>query len=139
MSNTIQQNETLIKRYFEEVWNQGQLEVLDEIMSSNYLNHSPGMPNPPPGPEGLKPIIAGLRKAFPDLHFVIENMVATEYQVAIHCTMYGTHTGDLFGLPPTGKKIKVNQMQIERIQDGKIVEHWRQSDDAGMMQQLGQS
>ncbi len=135
--NKIQQNETLIKRYFEEVWNQGQLEVLDEIMSSDYLNHSPGMPNPQPGPEGLKPIIAGLRKAFPDLHFSIENMVVTENQVAIHCTMHGTHTGDLFGLPPTGKKIKVNQMQIERIQNGKIVEHWRQSDDAGMMRQLG--
>ncbi|MES2122318.1 MAG: ester cyclase [Chlamydiota bacterium] len=135
---TPQQNEEIIKKYFEEAWNRGNLDVLDEIIAPNYLNHSPGMPNPPPGPEGLKPIIRGLRKAFPDLHFTIENMVVTAHQVAIHSIMHGTHQGDLFGLPPTGKKVKVNQMQIERIVDGKIVEHWRQSDDLGMMKQLGQ-
>ena len=96
------------------------------------------MPNPVPGPEGLKPIISALRKAFPDLCFTIENMVISETQVAIHCTMHGTHKGDLFGLAATGRKIKVNQMQIERIINGKLVEHWRQSDDLGMMRQLGQ-
>lgn len=134
----IKQNENIIKRYIEEVWNQGKLEVLDEIIDPSYINHSPGAPNPIPGPEGLKPIIAGMRKAFPDLKFTIENMVITDEQVVIHCTMHGTHTGDLFGLPPTGRKVKVNQMQIERIKNGKIVEHWRQSDDLGMMRQLGQ-
>ena len=132
------QNKVLINRYFEEVWNRGELEVLDEIIAPNYINHSPGLPNPVPGPEGLKPIISGLRKAFPDLHFSIENIVVTENQVAIHCTMHGTHQGDLFGLPATGKKVKVNQMQIERIENGKIVEHWRQSDDLGLLKQLGQ-
>lgn len=136
--NLIQSNEQIIKKYFNEAWNQGKLEVLDEIIAPNYINHTPGSPNPIPGPEGLKPIIASLRKAFPDLKFTIENMVISEEQVAIHCIMYGTHTGDLFGLPPTGKKVKVNQMQIERIKEGKIVEHWRQSDDLGMMKQLGQ-
>ena len=136
--NLISLNKEIIQRYFEEAWNQGKLEVLDEIIAPNYINHSPGMPNPIPGPEGLKPIIAGLRKAFPDLCFTIENMIITENQVAIHCTMVGTHKGDLFGLPPTGKKVKINQMQIERIKDGQIVEHWRQSDDLGMMRLLGQ-
>jgi steroid delta-isomerase-like uncharacterized protein len=135
---SIEHNELLIKRYFNEVWNQGKLEVLDEIMSPNYINHSPGTPNPVPGPEGLKPIIAGLRKAFPDLHFTINNLVITEQQVAVHCTMQGTHNGDLFGMPATGKKVTVNQMQIERIKQGKITEHWRQSDDLGMLKQLGQ-
>jgi steroid delta-isomerase-like uncharacterized protein len=134
----LQQNEKIIQRYFEEVWNQGKLDVLDEILDPTYMNHSPGMPNPAPGPAGLKPIIAGLRKAFPDLHFTIENMLVTEQQVAVHCTMRGTHEGDLFGLPATGKKIVVNQMQIERIKNSKIIEHWRQSDDFGMMRQLGQ-
>ena len=96
------------------------------------------MPNPIPGPDGLKPIIAGMRKAFPDLCFTIENMVITDKQVAIHSTMRGTHEGDLFGLAATGKKVIVNQMQIERIENGQIVEHWRQSDDLGMLRQLGQ-
>lgn len=135
----LQQNEKIIQRYFEEVWNQGKLDVLDELLDPTYSNHSPGMPNPPPGPAGLKPIIAGLRKAFPDLHFTIENMIVTEQQVAVHCTMRGTHKDDLFGLPATGKKVVVNQMQIERIKNGKIIEHWRQSDDLGMMKQLEQT
>lgn len=134
----IEKNKILIERYFEEVWNQGKLEVLDEIIDADYINHSPGMPNPERGPQGLKPIVAGIRKAFPDLKFEIKNMVVTDEQVAIHCIMHGTHKADLFGIPPTGKVITVNQMQIERIIDGKIVEHWRQSDDLGLLQQLGQ-
>jgi predicted ester cyclase len=62
--------------------------------------------------------------------------VVTDEQAAIHCVMHGTHKSDLFGIAPTGKIVKVNQMQIERIVNGKIVEHWRQSDDLGMLQQL---
>lgn len=134
----IEENKVLIRRYFEEVWNQGNLDILDEIIDINYINHSPGQPNPERGPKGLKPIIAGIRKAFPDLKFEIKNMVITDEQAAIHCVMHGTHTGDLFGMAPTGKIVKVNQMQIEHIVNGKIIEHWRQSDDLGMLQQLGQ-
>lgn len=135
---SIEQNKVLMQRYFEEVWHQGKLDVLDEIIDVHYINHSPGMPNPESGPNGLKPIIAGMRKAFPDLKFEIKNIVATENQVAIHCVMHGTHLGDLFGMAPTGKTVTVNQMQIEHIVNGKIVEHWRQSDDLGMLRQLGQ-
>ncbi len=134
---SIEQNQKIINRYFEEVWNQGKIDVLDEIIAPTYINHNPGMPNPIPGPAGLKPIIIGLRQAFPDLHFTIENTVVTEHQVAIHCTMRGTHEGPLFGIPATGKTVQVNQFQIERMKDGKIIEHWRQSDDLGMMKQLG--
>lgn len=132
------ENEKIIRRYFDEAWNQGKLEVLDEIIDANYINHSPGLPNPLPGPNGLKPIIAAIRTGFPDLHFQIEDLVIAENKVAVRCTMQGTHLGDLFGMPPTGKKVKVSQMQIEYIKDGKIFEHWRQSDDMGMMKQLGQ-
>ena len=134
----IDKNKALIERYFEEVWNQGKLVVLDEIISVNYINHSPGMPNPPCGPEGLKPIVTAIRLAFPDLKYVIENVVVSDDQVAIHTTMYGTHLGDFFGLAPTGKTIKVAQMQIERIQNGRIVEHWRVTDDLSLLRQLGQ-
>lgn len=134
----IEKNKILIERYIEEVWNQGKLDILDEIIDVNYINYSPGIPNPERGPEGLKPIIADMRKAFPDLKFEIKNMIVTDEQVAIHCIMHGTHKGDLFGMAATGKTVKVNQMQIERIVNNKIVEHWRQSDDLGMLQQLGQ-
>lgn len=131
-------NKMLITRYFEEVWNQGEVEVLDEIISPYYNNHSPGMPNPPAGPNGLKPIVLAIRMAFPDLKYVIENMVIAEDQVAVHTTMHGTHHGDFFGIKPSGKVIQVAQMQIERIKDNQIVEHWRVTDDLTLLRQLGQ-
>lgn len=131
-------NKQLIIRYFEEVWNSGKLEVLDEIIAQSYINHTPGIANPIPGPDGLKPIVTAIRKAFPDLKYVIENMVVSEKQVAVHTIMHGTHKGDFFGLAPTNKVVKVNQMQIERIIDNKIVEHWRVTDELSMMRQLGQ-
>lgn len=131
-------NEKLIRRYFEEVWNNGKLDVLDEILSPDYINHNPGMPNPVPGPEGLKPIITEIRKAFPDLKYVIENMVVSDTQVAVQTTMHGTHQADFFGIPPTNKVIKVSQMQIERIVNNKIVEHWRVTDEITLLKQLGQ-
>lgn len=128
----------LIKRYFAEVWNNGDLNVLDEIIAPDYINHSPGMPNPTPGPDGLKPIVAAIRKAFPDLKYVIENMVIADDQVAVQTTMHGTHTGDFFGIAPTYKVVKVNQMQIERIANNQIIEHWRVTDELTLLKQLGQ-
>lgn len=130
-------HERVIHRYFEEVWNNGQLEVLDEIIAPDYINHSSSMPDQPPGPAGLKPIVAAMRSAFTDLHYTLHDLVITEGKVAVRCTMSGTHTGDFFGIPATGKQVKINQFQIEHIRDGQIVEHWRQSDDLTLMRQLG--
>lgn len=136
--NILDSNRKLINRYFEEVWNQGNLDVLDEILSSEYINHNPGFENPVSGPNGLKPIVSAIRQGFPDLTYIIERMIVAEDHVAVHVTMTGTHTGGFFGIPATGKIINVNQMQIERIVEGKMVEHWRVTDDLSMMRQLGQ-
>jgi len=136
--SVLDRNKKLIVRYFEEVWNQGNLDLLDEILDSDYINNSPGAPNPPRGPAGLKPIVLAIRKAFPDLKYIIENMVISENQVAIHTIMTGTHLDDFFGIPTTGKQINIAQMQIERIKDNKIIEHWRVTDDLNLMRQLGQ-
>lgn len=133
----IKTNKKIIERYYNEVWNQGDLDVLDEILDPRYINHNPGLPNPTPGPDGLKPIVSAMRSGLPDLVFEIDDMLITPEKVAIRCTMYGTHLGDLFGQPSTGKKVKINQMQIEKIKNGKIIEHWRVSDD--LMEQIGVS
>ncbi len=135
--SAIEQNKRLVTRYFDEVWNQGKLEVLNELIAPNYINHSPGAPNPKPGPEGLKPIVEAIRKGIPDVKYTIQDMVVAPDKVAVRVVMTGTHTGDFFGIAPTGKRVTVNQFQIERIENGKIVEHWRQTDDLGMMRQLG--
>ena len=127
----------IIDKYFEIAWNQGKLDILDEIIDPKYVNHNPGFENPEPGPKGLKPIIQEMRKCMPDLHFKILDMVISEGRVAIYSEMSGTHSGLLFGMKPTGKKVSIKQMQIERIANGKIVEHWRVTDDLTMLKQLG--
>jgi steroid delta-isomerase-like uncharacterized protein len=128
---------TLARRYFEEVWNQGKVEVLDELLSPDYVNHTPSAGNPPAGPDGLKPIVLAIRRAFPDLHYTIEDVIVAADVVVIRTTMTGTHEGALFGIPPTHRKVKVMQIQIERVRDGRIIEHWRVTDELTLMRQLG--
>jgi steroid delta-isomerase-like uncharacterized protein len=127
----------LARRYFEEVWNQGRVEVLDELLSPDYVNHTPSAGNPPAGPDGLKPIVLAIRRAFPDLHFTIEDVIVAADAIVIRTTMTGTHEGDLFGIPPTHRKVSVTQIQIERVRNGRIVEHWRVTDELTLMRQLG--
>jgi steroid delta-isomerase-like uncharacterized protein len=131
--------EQLIRRYFE-VWNTGVLEPLDELLSSAYINHTPSTPNPPRGPEGLKPIIVAMRTAFPDLHYRIEDIVATPDRAVARVVMTGTHRGAFFGFPATGRPVRVNQINIEQIdRQGRIAEHWRVTDELTLMRQLGQA
>jgi steroid delta-isomerase-like uncharacterized protein len=130
-------NEQLGRRYFEEVWNRGNVDLLDELLASDYINHTPSTPDPPPGPSGLKPIVRAIRQAFPDLHYEIKDVVATEHAVVMRVIMTGTHRGDLFGLAPTGRRVSVNQINIEHIENGRIVEHWRVTDEMNLMRQLG--
>jgi steroid delta-isomerase-like uncharacterized protein len=132
-----EENKAILRRYFEEAWNQGHLAVLDELVAPTYVNHDPAVPGLPPGPAGLKPIIAGFRAAFPDLQITIDDQIAEGEKVATRYTMRGINSGGFMGRPPTGRQISVGGMQIERVVDGQIVEHWRKSDDLGMMQQLG--
>lgn len=129
-------NQYLIERYFGDVWNRGKLDALDEIMAPDYINHSPGLPNPAPGPAGLKPIVAAMRAGMPDLHYQILDLVLAEDKVAAYVRMTGTHSGEFLGLAPSGRRIDVCQMQIEWIRDGRIWQHWRLTDERGLMAQL---
>jgi len=135
--NLIQHNQQLIRDYFNEVWNKGNLDLLDELLSIDYLNHSSSIQDVPPGPAGLKPIVNAMRIAFPDLHYTIQDLIVTYDRVVARVKMSGTHTGDFFGIPPTNKKISVNQINIEHITNGRISEHWRITDENTMMKQLG--
>lgn len=131
-----QNYEKVIERYFD-AWNSGELEVFDEIIAPGYINHSPATPNPAAGPAGLKPIVVAIRAAFPDIHYTVKDLVIGEGKVAVRLSWTGTHLGDFFGIPASGKTVTVNTMQIEYISNGQIVEHWRQTDDLGFMQQIG--
>lgn len=124
-------------RYYEEIWNQGRLEVCDELIAPDYVNHSAPLPGLLPGPAGAKQIVAAVRRAFPDVHYTIEDMVLGEEKAALRVTMRGTHHGEFLGVAPTGRTIEVQELQIEHLRDGQIVAHWHQIDDLGLRRQLG--
>jgi steroid delta-isomerase-like uncharacterized protein len=89
------------------------------------------------GPDGLKPIVAAIRKAFPDLHYEIKDIVVNDSMAVARVVVTGTQLDSLFNLPATGKKINVNQINMEKIRNGQIVEHWRVTDELTLMKQLG--
>lgn len=128
--------ETTIQRYFEELFNQGRLNVIDELLHPNYVNHSPS-PGVPTGRDGLRVIVPALRAAFPDLTYTIEDLVVGAESVATRTTLRGTHRGDFFGLQPTERVFCVQQMTFERFAEGRIVAHHRLTDEASLMRQLG--
>src|SRR3989338_7334915 len=108
-SSNIKSNREIVKLY-EEGWNnKDKLNIFDDIIATNFINHSPLLEHPQPGPEGLKPIVKAIFAGFPDLHYKIIDVVYGEDKVAIRSVLTGTQTGNFFGIPPTGKKIKVNQ------------------------------
>lgn len=128
-------NRVRMQWFIEEVWNRGNLSIVDDMF---HLEHtSPSAPGLAPGPEGTKMIVGMFRKAFPDFHMTIDYMVAEEDRVAARFTETGTHLGDLMGIPPTGKKVSFTEIGILRIADDKVVESWYDVDMLGLMQQLG--
>ena len=129
-----EENKAIDRRFTEEVWNQGNLAVVDELMSADYDGHDPAMPA---GSEGLKQFVLMYRSAFPDVHLTIEDQIAEGDTVVSRWTARGTHKGELMGIPPTGKQVTVTGMNIERIANGKFVEGWSNYDTLGMLQQLG--
>jgi len=135
-TDRIQQNRALIKTYFDEVWSKGNVELLDELLSPDYINHTPTSPNPIPGPEGLKPIVLEMRKGFPDLHYEIEDLIITPNRIVARTIVRGTHMGQLWGMHPTKKTFEISQINIEYIEDGKISEHWRVTDEHALLNQL---
>lgn len=135
MNNSIRR--AAILRYFNEVWNAGRLDVLDELLTPDYLNHHPSTPDPERGPAGLKPIVAAMRAGVPDLHYDILDLVDDGERVAVYLQVTGTHSGELFGMPASGRAFNVRQMQIERFEGGRIAEHWRLTDELSLLRQLG--
>jgi steroid delta-isomerase-like uncharacterized protein len=126
-----------IVRQFWGVWDEGNIGLVDELLAPDYVNHSPGIPDQPEGPEGVKAVVDMFRSGMPDLRVVIEDMIAEGDKVATRYTLEGTHEGELFGIPPTGQRLSIKSISLERVLDGKIREHWRITDTLDMMQQLG--
>ncbi len=121
---------------FGEAVNTGKLDAFDDLVAPDSVDHDPA-PGQVAGPAGFKAFFTDMRSAFPDLHVDVETLVADDDQVAFAYTLTGTNDGPFQGNEPTGKAIKVRGLQISRFADGKMVERWGSSDEAGIMAQLG--
>ncbi len=129
-------NKAIVRRYLEEAWNKGNVGILDELMAPNYARYMSGQASPL-NREGQKQRITTFHSALPDLHLTIEDLIAEGDKVVFRITVRGTQQGMLMGVPPTGKQVTVTAIDIARVAEDKIVEHWGQMDTLGLLQQLG--
>ena len=131
-----EEKKAIVRRLFEELWNQGKLDVADEIFATDYIFHEP-IAGEVRGPEGFKQFVSMYRIAFPDLQFRIEDQIAEGDKIVTRWTATGTHKGELMGISPTSVQVTVTGIGIARTDGGKIVEFWDNYDALGMLQQLG--
>jgi steroid delta-isomerase-like uncharacterized protein len=132
-----EEKKEVVRRFVEEVMNEGNLDVADELISPEHVNHDPTAPDVQPGSEGVKQLISMYRSAFPDIHFETEEMICEGDIVAHRWTFTGTHRGEMMGVEPTGKKVEVAGLEMNRVEDGRITASWTVSDAMGLMNQLG--
>ena len=133
-----EENKAIARRIMNEAMNDGRLEVADELIASDWVDHDPA--NPPDfagGPDAFKQLVSLYRGAFPDLRMTIEDMVAEGDRVVTRWTARGTHEGELMGVPPSGKQVTVTGIGIDRIAGGKVAESWGSWDTLGLLTQVG--
>jgi steroid delta-isomerase-like uncharacterized protein len=129
----------LTRKMYREVLDQGNLDAIDIFIGEDMIEHEPLPPDIPPGREGFRAWAKMMKHAFPDAAFEVVDITADGDKVWVSTKMRGTQKGDLMGMPPTGKPVEVDGIDILRFSQGKIVEHWGVFDMMTMMQQLGVS
>ena len=134
-----EENKQLVRRWFEEVWNNGRSELIEEMFDENGIAHglSDDPAKPIKGPKDYTPFYTLFREAFPNMKIVIEDMVAEGDKVTARCSVRGKHEGSFRGIAPTQSPVDFTGMTIVRIADGKIVEAWNNFDFMTMNKQVG--
>jgi len=137
--NTQEANKALMRRWFEEVWNQGRPEAIHEMMSEDCVNHGlSGEPGQPlRGASGFLPFHTQFREAFPNIEVVVEDAIAEGDKVVARCSVRGKHEGDSLGFAATQKTTDFDGIVIARVRDGLFVESWNNFDFMRMYKQLG--
>lgn len=129
-------NKALVYRYYDEVWNQKNLAVLDEIIDPHQIRYEAGTVRELVGPEGVKQFVQIFITAFPDLQFLVEDVIAEDDKVAVRWTFQGTHNGYLRDIPPTGNSINIPGISFARIANDKFVEYWTSWDAFLLLSEL---
>lgn len=127
----------LVRRDTEEVWTDGDLEVIDEIFAEDFVLHDPTKPGETQGRDDYRGYVETYHEAFGDLEYEVETVIAEDDTAALRYEATGTHDGTFMGLAPTGKTVSVSGMEMYRIDDGVIVEMWTSYDALGLLQELG--
>jgi steroid delta-isomerase-like uncharacterized protein len=133
------ENKRLVRRWFDEVWNKGRAEAIDEMFAPDGVAHglSEDPEHPIIGAGGFKPFHQTFRGAFPDIEVVVEDMIAEGDKVAARCLVRGKHAGDNLGIAASNAPVEFTGMTIVRIRDGQIVEAWNNFDFMRMNKQIG--
>jgi steroid delta-isomerase-like uncharacterized protein len=132
-----QDNKQIVRRFIEECWNQGKVNVVSDLLANNCRFHDEVFPHLTSGADNLRRHIESCRSGFPDLKFTIDDTIAERDEVVLHWTAQGTHKGPFLGMSPTNKKANVSGTSIFRLEGSKIVEEWANWNLMSMMQQLG--
>jgi steroid delta-isomerase-like uncharacterized protein len=134
--NMMENNKAVIRKFLEEVINQNRMDRATDMVAEDFVELDP-LPGQRQGREGLKEVLGMMRAAFPDIHWVVEEMVAEEDKVVTRFTWTGTHRGSFLGIPATGKSVSVKGVVIDQLAGGKMSASRMLMDSLGMMQQLG--
>jgi steroid delta-isomerase-like uncharacterized protein len=134
--STTESNKAVARRFLEEVINQNRMDRADDLVVEDFVELDP-LPGQRQGREGLKEVLGMMRAAFPDMHWVAEEMVAEGDTVVTRFTWTGTHRGEFLGVPATGKSVVVKGVVMDQLADGKMSKSRILMDSLGMMQQLG--
>ncbi|MBK9748417.1 MAG: ester cyclase [Anaerolineae bacterium] len=133
---SVEHNKEVTRRFSAEVWGEGNAALADELIASDLVEHTP-FPAPAPGLEGHKQVLAMFRSAFPDLKVTVDDVIGEDDWTCLMWHGDGTHTGDMMGIPATGKAVHVTGIDVLKLENGKIKERWAEIGAFSLMQQLG--
>lgn len=137
MTTTQADTKEIVRQMNEEVWGEGDLDLIDEYVAEDYVEHNTASPRDIHGPDGYRENVEMVRAAFPDMDVIVEDIIADGDKVAYRYTIVGTHEGPFMGIEPTGVEVEIAGSGIARFEDGQLVESWSNVDVMGTMQQLG--
>ena len=134
---TAEESKTIVRRFYDEVMGQGRVELLDELMDPNFVDHGEALFDSPQGRENLRQGIVAAQGVLPNLNVELEDIIAEGDLVGVRGTMRCTHAGTFLGVPGTGHELRWKGLAMFRIADGKIAERWFNSDSVSIVRQLG--
>jgi steroid delta-isomerase-like uncharacterized protein len=130
-------NKALIRRFYDEVFNQQNRATAAEMLAPDFVAHHPAFPDGIRGPEGIIQTVAAFRLGFPDLHYTIDDLFAEGDKICVRWTGHGAHQGEFLHLPPTGKAVTYTGIDVFRVVRSQCAEAWVSADLLGLLQQLG--